>query len=70
MSESYLRNHYADIKKYASVIENRLDDEWCTLENVLKDNAQFLELAQKYGVNYILIDDKYEINLNPHLRYF
>lgn len=64
MSENYLRNHYADIKRYASVIENRLDDEWCTLENVLKDNAQFLELAQKYGVNYILIDDKYDINFD------
>ena len=64
MSESYIRNHYTDIKKYASVIEERLDDEWCTLENVLKENAQFLELAQKYGVNYILIDDKYEINFD------
>ncbi len=64
MSEDYLKNHFADIKRYASAIENRLDDEWCTLENVLEDNARFLELAQKYGVNYILIDEKYEININ------
>jgi len=63
MSEKYLRNHFTDVKKYSNAIENRLDDRWCTLESALKDNAQFLELAQKFGVNYILIDDKYEINI-------
>ena len=64
LSENYIRNHFDDIKKYASVIENRLDDEWCTLESVLKDNAQVLELAQKHKVNYILIDDKYEVDID------
>jgi len=64
MSEKYLRNHFADVKRYSSAIENRLDDGWCTLESVLRDNAQFLELARKFGVNYILIDDKYEINID------
>lgn len=64
MSEKYLRNHFADIKKYANAVENRLDDEECTLESVLKDNARFSELAQKFGVNYILIDDKYEIDID------
>ncbi|MBQ4536993.1 MAG: adenylate kinase [Lachnospiraceae bacterium] len=64
MSEKYIRNHFPDIKKYASVIENRLDDEGCTLETVLADNAQMLELAQKHQVNYLLIDDKYEIDVD------
>ena len=64
MSENYITNHFDDIKKYASVIENRLDDEWCTLESVLADNAQSLELAQKHKVNYILIDDKYEVDID------
>ncbi len=64
MSENYIKNHFASIKRYASVIENRLDDEWCTLESVLEDNAQFLVLAQEYNVNYVLIDDKYEINID------
>lgn len=63
MSENYIKNHFADIKRYASVIENRLDDEWCTLESVLADNAKMLELAKKYDVNYVLIDDKYEIDI-------
>ena len=64
MSEEYIRNHFVDIKKYANVIENRLDDEWCTLENVLSDNAKVLSLAQKYNVNYMLIDDQYEIDID------
>lgn len=64
MSRGYIKSHFASIKRYASVIENRLDDEWCTMESVLEDNAHFLELAQKYGVNSVLIDDEYEINID------
>ncbi len=64
MSENYIRNHFSEIKKYASIIENRLDDEDCTFESVLEENAKFLKLAKEYKVNYILIDDKYEINID------
>ena len=63
MSEKYIRNHFTDIKKYANAIENRLDDEWCTMESALEDNAEMLALAQMYNVKYILIEDKYEINI-------
>ena len=63
MSENYIRNHFADIKKYANAIECRMDDEDCTMESVLEDNAQMLYLAQKHQVNYILIDDVYEIGI-------
>ena len=63
MSEEYIRNHFGDIKKYANIIESRLDDEWCTMESVLEDNAKMLELALKYNANYILIEDKYEISI-------
>ena len=64
MSEEYVRNHFADIKKYANAIEKRLDEEWCTMESVLADNAEMLVLAQRHNVNYILIEDKYEINID------
>ncbi len=64
MSENYIRNHFDDIKKYASIIENRLNDEWCRLESVLTDNAQILELAKKHKVNHILIDDKYKVDID------
>ena len=63
LSEKYIRNHFADIKKYACAIEERLDDEWCTLESVLEDNAEVFALAQKHNVNYILIEDAYDIEI-------
>ena len=63
MSEHYIRNHFDDIKKYAKVIENRLDDGWCTPERVLKENARVLELALKHKANYILIDQTYQIDI-------
>ncbi len=64
MSEKYIRNHFADIKQYANIIEKRLDDDWCTLENVLEDNTHILGQARKHNVNYVLIDDEYEINID------
>lgn len=64
MNENYIKNHFNNIKRYASAIESRLDDEWCTMESVLEDNAHFLELAKKYKVKYVLIDDKYKINID------
>lgn len=64
MSEDYIKSHFSSIKSYANVIESRFDDGWCTLENVLNDNRRFLELAQTYNVNYVLIDDRYEITID------
>lgn len=63
MSEEYIKNHFDDIKKYASVIECRLDDRYCTMESVLRDNAAVLSKVQKHAVNYLLIDDKYETDI-------
>jgi len=64
MSEKYIRKHFSDIQKYGNIIEKRLNDEWCTLENVIEDNRQVLKLAQLHNVNYVLIDDHYEISLS------
>ena len=63
MSRDYIINHYSDIKGCSNVIEKRLDDDSCTMETLLRDNVRFLELAQEHNVNYILIDDKYEIDI-------
>ncbi len=61
MSERYIRAHFEDIQRYASVIEQRLDDSDCTIENVLRDNAAVLEAAKAHGVRYIYIDDSYDV---------
>lgn len=63
MSENYIRNHFDDIKKFASVIENRLDDD-CTIDYLLQDNARVLSLCKKHNVNYVLIDDEYKIDID------
>ena len=63
MSEKYIRANFSDIKKYANAVENRLDDS-CTIDNVLADNREMLSFAQNHNANYILIDDKYEINID------
>ena len=64
MSESYIRNHFADIKKYANIIESRLDDTSCTLDSVLRDNAEVLSLVKKHQLDYIPVNDKYEIEID------
>lgn len=61
MTEQYIKNHFQDIVAYANVIENRLDDSDCTMENVLVDNLKVLEQCKKYSLKYIKIDDKYDI---------
>lgn len=63
MSNKYITNHFSDIKQYASIVENRMEDEGYTIETALRDNAEILEQCQIYKVNYIFIDDEYQINI-------
>ncbi len=61
-SEKYINNNFFDIKNYANVIENRIDDEYCTKELLIRDNSINYELCRKYSCDYILIDDKYDVS--------
>lgn len=61
MSEGYVRKHFDDIKQYANVIEARLDDEDCTMERMLAENARVLEEAKKHHLPCIFVEDRYEI---------
>lgn len=63
MSRSYIKEHFPEIKKYAGVIENRMDDNSCTMDTVLQDNAYYLEQAQKHGLEYLLIEEAYQIQI-------
>lgn len=62
MSEAYIRSHYDEIKRYASVIEDRLDDADCTMESLLCDNAEVLRMCRKYGAEVVLIDGEYRVD--------
>lgn len=63
MSRGHIESHFSDIQKYANVLEHRLEDEACTLEQVLQANEKVLRQAEKHRVPYILIEDKYEIDI-------
>ena len=63
MSEAYIRSHFDDIRKYASTIEERLDDSDCTIDLLLRDNAEALKQCQAHQVDYILIDDAYCVDI-------
>lgn len=64
MSESYIRGHYRDIKKYAGIVETRLDDSDCTPESLIRDNAAALEMCRRYGAEYFLIHDAYPMDMS------
>ena len=63
MSERYIREHFDSIRAYAGVIEDRGDDCDCTPETVLRDNRRTLEGCQKAGMEYLLIDGGYDVDV-------
>ena len=62
MSEAYIRSHFADIKRYANVVEQRLDDSDCTVETLIRDNTETLNMCRLYGADYLLIDGDYRVD--------
>ena len=63
MSEKYIQNHFDTISKFASVIEDRGEDEGWTIEMARRENAQMLEQCKRYGVDYIFIDEEYQVDI-------
>lgn len=63
MSQRYIMNHFDDIKKYACVVEKRMDDGYCTIETVLRDNEEILRQCRHHKINYLLIDEEYQIDI-------
>ena len=62
MIEKYIDNLFGNIQKFASIIENRMEDDY-TAETALRENALMLEQCQRYGANYILIDKDYRVDI-------
>lgn len=61
MTEDYIKEHFSDIKKYADITEKRLYDDWYTAEMLAEENKRSLEECLKFGLDYILISGKYDI---------
>ena len=63
MSEKYIEENFAQIKKYANIIERRINDDYCTKELLIEENKHNLMMCRKYGYNCILIDEQYNIDV-------
>lgn len=64
MTEKYIKNNIENILKYENVIENRLYKDNINIDEFIAENKYNLDMCKKYDCNYILIDDKYDIDLN------
>ena len=62
MTKSYIETHFSDIIKYANIIEERLDND-LSIEYMIEENEKNLAMCKKYRLKYILIDNKYFINI-------
>lgn len=62
MTQRYLGEHFQDVKRYASVIEDRGDDEGYSKEYLIRDNETRLALCRKYGYPVLLIDSGYDVD--------
>ena len=60
MTRQYIETHFADIKAYANVIEQRLCDD-VKKEVLIAENEENLARCKAQNLPYILIDKSYEV---------
>lgn len=63
MTAKYIKDLFSNIKKYANLIEERVDDSNCTVKSLISENEYNLKMCKAYECRYILIDDNYKINI-------
>ena len=68
MTRKYIENHFEDICKYGSTIEQRLDDSGLNKDDLIRDNENALRLCKENGCQYILLDDSYSIELENIIK--
>ena len=61
MSDSYIETHFDEIRNHANDVEQRLDDSGLSKTWLMEDNRKNLEGCRKYGLVYILIDERYDL---------
>ena len=63
--EKYLREiRYYCLVMSRNYIKHRLDDTYCTMESVMKNNMYYFEMCQKYRCPYIMIDNCYRVEVD------
>ena len=63
MTEDYIERNFEEIRRHASDIEDRLDDEGLDKEWLLRENAENRKMCEKYGCEMILIDGEYQVDV-------
>ena len=63
MTRNYIEIHFADIKAYAGVMEDRLDESGLRVEELIAENESNLAQCIAHSCDYILIDRAYEVDL-------
>lgn len=61
-SEDYIRARFEEIKAYANVVEQRLDDSCLLMDRLIRDNRENLRQCREQGCQYILIGDSYTVD--------
>jgi hypothetical protein len=56
----FIDTHFEEIKSHGSDIETRLDDSYCTVEQLKQDNHQVTDGYKSNGEKITLITESYE----------
>lgn len=64
MTKEYIEKNFDLIKSKASTIEQRLDDADLNKDELIKENEYNLKTAKKYSLPFLLINKKYNIDLD------
>jgi hypothetical protein len=68
-SQRYIRTYYDEIRRWASVVENRGEDEGLTMETLLEDTRRNLAGCEENGCAYYLIEENYCVDADIWERY-
>ena len=63
MSKNYIQKHFSDILANESIVEQRLLSGDLVQGNLIKENESNLQMCKKYGLNCILIDTEYKVDI-------
>lgn len=62
MTAEYIENNFSDILKSENIIEYRIAAD-IDKADLISDNTRNLQLCKEYGLNYVLIDETYNADI-------
>ena len=61
MTRQHIETHFEEIRSHANDVEHRLDDSGLSMDWLIEENQHNLACCLKYQLDYVLIDDTYNI---------